>query len=409
VEIAAFGTVTYVEGDKFLAFGHPVLGKGTTDLAASGALVHGVIKSDSTPFKVLSSTGWVGAFTQDRLSGVAGRLGRQAGVIPVSVTVVDAETGHERTVSTQVAPEESLVADIFGSSALAAFDGALNRIGGGTASVELRVDLAGRQPYERLDTFWSKSDVAGASLSDAFDTVELMANSATERVGIERITLRAQVKADRRTAMIEKARVLQKTARPGDQVDVQVTLRVFRGPTVTRVVSLVIPDDIGSGTVSLMIRGGSVNVEDELDGWTTPVEELLYMDVDDMLAELSSRPLGNDIVLELEPYLLDEPEVNMSVPVGSELRRDGVSGVESDGKAKGKDKGKGKAGEPDAADSQADTEELFSKPVSVRVPTDWVVQGVKWLTVDIETGAETETQTDTETETEIEELYGADV
>ncbi|MBP7868934.1 MAG: hypothetical protein KA002_02605 [Firmicutes bacterium] len=405
VEIAAFGTVTYVEGDKFLAFGHPVLGSGTTDLAASGALVHGVIKSDSTPFKVLSSTGWVGAFTQDRLSGVAGRLGRQAHMIPVSVTVVDAETGHERTVSTQVAPEESLVADIFGSSALAAFDGALNRVGGGTASVELRVELAGRQPYERLDTFWSNSDVAGAGLSDAFDTVGLIANSATERVGIERITLKAQVRADRRTAMIEKARVLQKTARPGDQVDVEVTLRVYRGPKVTRVVPLVIPDNIGSGIVSLMVRGGSVNVEDELDGWTTPVEELLYMDVDDMLAELSSRPLGSDIVLELEPYLLDEPEVNMGLPADSELRRDGVSGAESDDKAKGKDKSKGKAGEPSAADSQTDSEELFSKPVTVRVPTDWVVQGVKWLTVDIEAEAETETGT----EREIEELCGADV
>jgi len=166
---------------------------------------------------------------------------------------------------------------------------------------------------------------------------------------------------------------------------------------------LVIPDDIGSGTVSLMVRGGSVNVEDELDGWTTPAEELLYMDIDDMLAELNSRPLGNDIVLELEPYLLDEPEVDMSPPVGSELRRDGVSGTEPDDKAKDKDKGKGKAGEPNPADSQADTEELFSKPVAVRVPTDWVVQGIKWLTVEIETEAETET------EREIEELYGADV
>jgi len=327
-------------------------------------------------------------------------------MIPVCVTVVDAETGHERTVSTQVAPEESLVADIFGSSALAAFDCALGRVGGGTASVELRVELAGRQPYERLDTFWSNSDVAGASLSDAFDTVALIANSATERVGIDRIALKAQVRADRQTAMIEKARVLQKTARPGDKVEVEVTLRVFRGPRVTRIVSLVIPDDIGSGMVSLMIRGGSVDVEDELDGWTTPVEELLYMDVDDMLAELSSRSLGNDIVLELEPYLMEEPDINMSLPAGSELRRDGASGAESDDKAKGKDKGKGKAGEPNAADSQADTEEeLFSKPVTVRVPTDWVVQGVKWLTVEIETEAETETGT----EREIEELYGADV
>jgi len=401
VEITAFGTVTYVEGDKFLAFGHPVLGNGTTDLAASSALVHGVIKSDSTPFKVLSSTGWVGAFTQDRLSGVAGRLGRQAGLIPVSVTVVDKETGHERSISAQVAPEESLVADIFGSSALAAFDGTLDRVGGGTATVELRVELAGRQPYERVDTFWSNSDVAGASLSNAFDTVDLIANNAAERATIERIVLKAQVGADRRTAMIEKARVLQKTARPGDQVEVEVTLRVFRGPRVTRVLSLVIPDDIGSGTVSLMVRGGSVSVEDELDGWTTPVQELLYMDVDDMLADLSSRPLGNDIVLELEPYLLDEPEIDMTVPVGSELHRDGVSGRESDDKAKGKDKGKDKETQPGAADLQADADELFSKPVSVRVPTDWVVQGVKWLTIEVEN--------EVDTEPAIEELYGPDM
>jgi hypothetical protein len=394
VEITAFGTVTYVEGDRFLAFGHPVLGNGTTDLAASSALVHGIIKSDSTPFKVLSSTGSVGAFTQDRLSGVAGRLGRQAVTIPVSVTVVDTETGRERTISALVAQDESLVADIFGSSALAAFDGTLDRVGKGTATVELRVELAGRQPYERLDTFWSNSDVAGASLSDAFDTVGLIANNAAERADIERITLKAQVGAERRTAMIEKARVLQKTARPGDRVEVEVTLRVFRGPRVTRVLSLAVPDDIGSGTVSLMVRGGSVSVEDELDGWAKPVEELLYMDVDDMLTELGSRPLGNDIVLELEPYLLGEPEIDMDLPVGSELHRDGVSGRDSDDKAKGKDK----ETEPNAADSQADTEELFSRPVSVRVPTDWVVQGVKWLTVEIET----------ETEPEIEKLYEAD-
>ena len=263
------------------------------------------------------------------------------------------------------------------------------------------MELAGRQPYERVDTFWSNSDVAGAGLSDAFDTIDLIANNAAERAGIERVTLKAQVGADRRTAMIEKARVLQKTVRPGDQVEVEVTLRVFRGPRVTRVLSLVIPDDIGSGTVSLMVRGGSVSIEDEPDGGTTPVEELLYMDVDDMLAELGSRPLGNDIVLELEPYLLDEPDIDMSLPVGSELARDGISGLESDDKAKGKDKGKDKETEPGAADSQADADGLFSKPVSVRVPTDWVVQGVKWLTVEIENGVETEP--------EIEELYGADM
>ncbi len=400
VEITAFGTVTYVEGDRFLAFGHPVLGNGTTDLAASGAFVHGVIKSDSTPFKVLSSTGLVGAFTQDRLNGVAGKLGRQAATIPVSVTVLDQETGREKTVSMLVAPEESLVAGIFGSGALAAFDGALDRVGGGTAYVELSVKLDGRDAYERRDTFWSGSDVAGGSVSDAFDTVGLIANSAAERATIEGITLKARVGPDRRTAVIEKARVLQKTVRPGDQVDVEVTLRVFRGPRVTQVLSLVMPDDIGSGMVSLMVRGGSVSFEDDVDSWAKPVEELLYMDVDDMLAELGSRPLGNDIVLELEPYLLEEPSVDMGSPVDSELHRDGVSGRDSKDKASDKDKAKESA--PSGGDSQADADALFSEPVSVRAQTEWVIQGIKWLTVDIEA------ETDVETEVETEEPDSAD-
>jgi hypothetical protein len=384
VEITAFGTVTYVDGDRFLAFGHPVLGNGTTDLAASGAFVHGVITSDRTPFKVLSSGDPIGAFTQDRLNGVAGRLGRQAGEIPVSVTVLDLETGREKTISAQVAPEESLVADIFGAAALAAFDGVMDRVGGGTADVVLSVKMGGRDSYERCDTFWSGSDVAGASLSDAFDTVGLIANSAAERVAIEGITLRAEVGAHRRTAVIEKAKVLQKVVRPGQQVDVEVTLRLFRGPRVTKVLSLTMPNDMGSGIASLMVRGGGVSFEDDMDSWVKPVEELLCMDVDDMLAELGSRPLGNDIVLELEPYLLEEPRIDMGLPVDVELHEDSVSGGDSSD-ATGKDSGKDKAKE----DAHAT---LLSEPVSVRAQTDWVIQGIKWLTVDIETETEVEVE-----------------
>ena len=65
-----------------LAFGHPVLGKARPTLLQAAPWLHGVIKSDNTPFRCFSSTVG-GPFTQDRLSGVAVRLGRSRALIPV--------------------------------------------------------------------------------------------------------------------------------------------------------------------------------------------------------------------------------------------------------------------------------------------------------------------------------------
>jgi hypothetical protein len=375
IEVTAFGTVTYVDGDVFLAFGHPVLGKGSSALAACSASVYGIIKSDSAPFKVLGSGTPVGVVTQDRLSGVGGKLGQADTYVPVSIGVVDCETNRNKMVSVSIAPEESLIAEIFGVAALEAMDGATDRVGPGTATVSLKMKVAGRDRIERQNIFFSSSDVSGTSIGEAYDMLWLIANNAAEKADIEDIELHAEIEPVRRTARIESVKVMEKSVRPGDTVTVLVTLRQHRGDRVTKTMSIVVPEDAPGGILSMCVRGGNVSIFDEGDYGSDPasLEEMLYIELDDMIANLTSRPCGNELVLELEPYLFDDDESGWAEPENPEAQLGGLrdrSSKEKESKA------------PVAGGAGV---EPSDRPTMVRMETDWVIEGMRWVTVDVET------------------------
>lgn len=375
VEITAFGTVTYVDGDAFLAFGHPILGKGSSALAACSASVHAIIKSDSAPFKVLASGAPVGVVTQDRLSGVGGKLGRADAYVPVSIGVVDCETSRNRRVSVSVAPEESLIAEIFGVAALEAMDGATDRIGPGTATVSMKLKVAGRDTIERKNVFFSSSDVAGTSVGEAYNILWLIANNAAEKADVEEIELYAEIEPVRRTAMIESVKVMEESVRPGDTVTVLVTLRQHRGDRITKTMSVVVPEDAPGGIMSMCVRGGNVSIFDEGDYGSdlASLEEMLYIELDDIIADFASRPCGNELVLELEPYLFDDGEHGWTEPDSPEPQVDGLRERNLKEKEQKAPASGGAEGEPS------------DRPAMVRMETDWVIEGMRWVTVDVET------------------------
>lgn len=72
---AATGTITWVEGDRFLAFGHPFLQSGTVAMPMAGAEIVTVVRSVQRSFKLANVGLPEGRISQDRLPGVAGRRG----------------------------------------------------------------------------------------------------------------------------------------------------------------------------------------------------------------------------------------------------------------------------------------------------------------------------------------------
>jgi hypothetical protein len=81
------GTVTYNDGKKILAFGHPFFNLGPLDMPMAKSEILMVLSSAFQPTKFGNATGVVGALRQDRFSGIMGELGAEAPFIPVHLNV----------------------------------------------------------------------------------------------------------------------------------------------------------------------------------------------------------------------------------------------------------------------------------------------------------------------------------
>ena len=83
-----------------LAFGHPFLQRGDTGLFLHPAFIYGVVPSINLPFKIGAPAGPpIGAFVEDRSAGLAGRLGRAAPSVELSITARDSDLQRERTIT----------------------------------------------------------------------------------------------------------------------------------------------------------------------------------------------------------------------------------------------------------------------------------------------------------------------
>src|SRR6184192_4019234 len=87
VNIAATCTVTYLDADHVLACGHPVLQFGAVHMPMRKAQVVATLASPMNSFKIVNTTETVGAFVQDRHSGILGKFDAKPEMIPVTVSV----------------------------------------------------------------------------------------------------------------------------------------------------------------------------------------------------------------------------------------------------------------------------------------------------------------------------------
>ena len=85
--ISAFGTVTYNDGKRVLAFGHPLFNLGPVDMPLAKSEVVLTLASQFQPSKMANATEVVGALRQDRHSGIMGELGATSPMIPVTLKV----------------------------------------------------------------------------------------------------------------------------------------------------------------------------------------------------------------------------------------------------------------------------------------------------------------------------------
>jgi hypothetical protein len=87
VQLAATGTVTWRDGNKILAFGHPFMGTGRAEIPFAPATIAWTVPSLLSSFKIANVGRPAGTMTQDRLTAVAGTIGPVPEGLPVSIAI----------------------------------------------------------------------------------------------------------------------------------------------------------------------------------------------------------------------------------------------------------------------------------------------------------------------------------
>jgi hypothetical protein len=89
--LAATGTVTWVDRDSVLAFGHPFLSMGPIEMPMAQATVLTVLPSVYRSFKFAETGPVFGSVTQDRSTGILGTFGTRAKMVPITVRIASDE------------------------------------------------------------------------------------------------------------------------------------------------------------------------------------------------------------------------------------------------------------------------------------------------------------------------------
>ncbi len=254
LEIAATCTITYIDPKQLVACGHPILQAGPVSLPMTTADVVTTVASPLNAFKIINTGATVGAFTQDRESGVRGVLGAVAHMIPMHI-VVDSPEGR-RKVNVEVLDLPSLT----GQAVLVVVYDALLESNESTADTSYHVtgsiDLADYPPLP-LDLWATAGGMLPAPMQAALATgqhfVELYSNES-RRGAVRSIDLHIEAIPRRLEVELVSARLVSNNVvHAGDTVMVEATLRPWQQGERNIRIPVKLPARLDAGAVRLLI------------------------------------------------------------------------------------------------------------------------------------------------------------
>ena len=249
-----YGTLTYREGDKILAYGHPRDGEGDTYVPLSSGTVHYIIASRVKSSKAASGAQVVGTMTQDREPAIAGVIGHAPPYIPMSVTV-HKQNGETENFNYEVITDPLATGSIAQTAAGVSLDTAEKHIGKYSLAAELTVEFdesSGLKPLRKRNVF-SGTAGPGWAAASMMSPITPILNNWYDEVSIKRIHLEAEYRDKRENALIQMARIGKRRVRPGEHVELAVTFRPYLESPVVKRYKIQIPENAPTGYAQLFV------------------------------------------------------------------------------------------------------------------------------------------------------------
>jgi hypothetical protein len=253
VDITATGTVTWVDGDRVMAFGHPLFGLGAVDMPLTGARAEALLPSLQESARMATPLSEIGAFRQDRISGIFGRIGAVSRMIPVHLEL-SARGGPAETFSFDVAADPLLAPLIL----YAGLNGILANEERVSGNITLRVGegsvikLEGTEDVE-LGNLYAGPQASFLATGIPAYVLYLLLNGDWVPPRVTGINLILDYDAEPHSGRIRRVGLDRYRARPGEKVEASVVVVPYRGGEQVLRREFEIPPETSPGPLQLFV------------------------------------------------------------------------------------------------------------------------------------------------------------
>jgi hypothetical protein len=271
MNVSADGTVTMVDGKRIYAFGHRFLNIGPAELPFARAEVLTLLPTLSTSFKISTAREWLGAITMDASTGVSGELGKRALLVPVSIAVNRVKEGAKAVpldrYQISVVNDPMLAPLLLQIAAFSAIDATERTMGASTFAVRGRIEFQGAAAPVRIENIYSgdANVPMQVSLAAAVPVAYAM-QSGFESLKLKSVDLTIDSSAAKRQWQIDQIWTSRPVVRPGDTVELFVSLAGEDGAELKRKVSYRIPPGAPAGPLYFTVADGLVTNMTEFAG-----------------------------------------------------------------------------------------------------------------------------------------------
>ena len=302
----SMGTVTAVDGNRVLAFGHSYTHRGNVNYFMTDADVISTIHGPTSGMKLGNVQGIIGRVNQDRQDGIGGILGQFPQTVPVIVTVHDKDTGREITYNTMVAYDEEVLAALAPVVVYSSINTTLDRQDASTASLQfsLRSSYGKDGLISRRNMFYDGGDVAKVAVTELNDILAVILGNKEKEADMLDLKVDVTIDKGRKTATLVSAVPSKQEVVPGEEITFDTTIKPYRGEKIKLSVPYKVPEHQQPGQLALDVHGGGlVNVakillaqQQATEAGAKPAEEEPTVDV--QLQNMLSSHCNNDIVIE---------------------------------------------------------------------------------------------------------------
>jgi hypothetical protein len=257
--VAATGTVTYIDGDRVYAFGHPFLDMGQVAFPMAKSEIVGVLPSLASSFKFANTGAVVGAFRQDRAVGIMGVMGEKADMIPVDLEVEG--SGPAQKYHVDVLRHSQLTPLILAMAADTVVANSQRAAGERTVMLESEIKLKGFSEPITLREGWAGAQARQAIPSYLAVVAGYVMSNEFHAADIESVKIHFRHTDDLKIAKILEASLEMPDrgrVHAGDVVKVRAVLKPFRGEAFVDTFEVTVPDNQAAGTAYLLVGSGSV-------------------------------------------------------------------------------------------------------------------------------------------------------